>query len=76
MRGTATSRDVRLLLAGIALDAFGTGLTIPYLVVYLHDVRALALESIGVVVATPAIVALVLLGPTGMLIDRLGPDDR
>lgn len=69
----APSRDARLMLAGIALDAFGTGLTVPFLVVYLHDVRGLPLETIGAIVAVPALVALVLLGPTGMLIDRLGP---
>jgi MFS family permease len=73
MRGTAASRDARLMLTGIALDAFGTGLTVPFLVVYLHDVRALPLAIIGVIVAVPASVALALLGPTGMLIDRLGP---
>jgi MFS family permease len=61
------------MLAGIALDAFGTGLTVPFLVVYLHVVRGLPLGTIGVVVAVPATVALLLLGPTGMLIDRLGP---
>ncbi|HEV7733694.1 MAG TPA: MFS transporter [Candidatus Binatia bacterium] len=73
MRGAATSRDARLMLSGIALDAFGTGLTVPFLVVYLHDVRALPLETIGIIVAVPALIALVLLGPIGMLIDRLGP---
>jgi MFS family permease len=73
MRGAATPRDARLMLGGVALDAFGTGLTVPFLVVYLHDVRGLPLETIGVIVAVPAVVALLLLGPTGMLIDRLGP---
>ncbi len=73
MSGPASSRDTRLMLAGIALDAFGTGLTVPFLVVYLHGARGLPLETIGVVVAVPAMVALVLAGPTGMLIDRLGP---
>ncbi len=67
------SRDARLMLTGVAVDAFGTGLTLPFLVVYLHAVRGLSLEIVGLVVAVPAAVALVLLGPVGVLVDRIGP---
>jgi MFS family permease len=49
------------------------GLSLPLLVVYLHDVRGLPLDVVGVLAGTPALVALVLLGPIGVLIDRLGP---
>ena len=73
MPGPARSRDARLLLAGVAIDAFGTGLTLPFLVVYLHAVRGLPLETVGLIVAVPATLALVLLGPVGVLVDRLGP---
>jgi MFS family permease len=66
-------RDARVLLGGVAFDALGTGLVLPFLVVYLHDVRGLALATVGVLAAVPAVVALVLLAPLGVLIDRLGP---
>src|SRR5712671_6139130 len=50
----AMPRDERLLLTGVAVDAFGTGLTVPFLVVYLHGVRGLPLETVGLIVAVPA----------------------
>jgi MFS family permease len=73
MTAPTRSRDARLLLAGVAVDAFGTGLTLPFLVVYLHGVRGIPLETIGLIVAVPAAVALVLLAPIGVLVDRVGP---
>jgi MFS family permease len=73
VRHDPTSRDERFLLAGVAIDAFGTGLTLPFLVVYLHAVRGLPLETVGLIVAVPAAVALALLGPMGVLIDTAGP---
>jgi MFS family permease len=72
MAAVFRSRDERLLLVGVAVDAFGTGLTIPFLVVYLHGVRGIPLETIGLIVAVPAAVTLVLLGPIGWLVDRMG----
>lgn len=68
----AMPRDERLLLTGVAVDAFGTGLTVPFLVVYLHGVRGLPLETVGLIVAVPAVVALLVLVPIGTLIDRIG----
>jgi MFS family permease len=73
MTGPTRSRDARLLLTGVAVDAFGTGLTIPFLVVYLHGVRGIPLETVGLIAATPPAVALVLLAPLGVLVDRVGP---
>jgi MFS family permease len=46
---------------------------LPLLVVYLYDVRDLSLSVVGMLAATPPLVALLLLGPIGILIDRLGP---
>ncbi len=65
-------RDARLLLAGVAIDALGAGLALPFLVVYLHDIRGLSYQTVGLVIALPAAVALVLLAPMGALIDRFG----
>lgn len=66
-------REGRLLLSTVVVDALGTGFVLPFAVVYLHEVRGLPLETVGVVLAVPAVVALALLGPIGTIIDRFGP---
>src|SRR5215210_5611220 len=66
-------REGRLLLSTVVVDALGSGFVLPFAVVYLHEVRSLPLETVGVVLAVPAVVALALLGPIGTLIDRFGP---
>jgi MFS family permease len=66
-------REARVLLIGVAINAFGNGLALPLLVVYLYDVRGLPLDTVGLLAATPPLVALLLLGPIGALIDRYGP---
>jgi MFS family permease len=66
-------REGRLLLSTVVIDALGTGFVLPFAVVYLHEVRDLPLETVGVVLAVPAVVALLLLGPIGSVIDRFGP---
>jgi MFS family permease len=73
MPGSTPSRAARLLLAGVAVDAFGTGLTVPLLVVYLHQFRGIPMETIGLVAGVPPAVGVLLLGPIGILIDRIGP---
>lgn len=65
-------RSGRLLLLGVAVDALGTGLTLPFLVVYFREVRHIALPTVGVLMSLPPFVALVLLGPIGLAIDRFG----
>jgi MFS family permease len=65
-------RTGRLLLLGVAVDALGIGLTLPFLVVYLREVRGIPLSTIGILMALPPVVALVLLGPIGLAIDRFG----
>jgi MFS family permease len=66
-------REARILLVGVAVNALGLGLVLPLLVVYLYDVRGFALDTVGLLAATPPVVAMVLLGPIGIGIDRLGP---
>ena len=67
------SHEGRLLLSTVAVDALGRGLVLPFAVVYLHDVRHIPLGTVGTVIAVPAMVALLLLGPVGSIIDRFGP---
>ena len=70
---TDLPREGRLLLSTVIIDALGTGLVLPFAVIYLHEVRGIALETVGLVLAVPALVALLLLGPAGTIIDRFGP---
>jgi len=66
-------RDVWLLQVGGVMNSFGNGIVLPFLVIYLHNVRGFGLGTAGLVVATSAatlVVAGVLAGP---LVDRLGP---
>ena len=70
---TSLPREGRLLLASIIVDALGAGLVLPFGVVYLHEVRHMPLQTVGLVLSVPALVALALLGPAGSLIDRFGP---
>jgi MFS family permease len=66
-------RVARLMLLGVAVDALGVGLVLPFLVIYLHEVRDIPVSTVGVLAALPAVVALALVGPIGVLVDRLGP---
>ena len=66
-------RVARLMLVGVAIDALGFGLVLPFLVIYLHEVLGIGVSTVGVLAALPAVVALALAGPIGVLIDRLGP---
>jgi MFS family permease len=65
-------RSGRVLLVGVAIDALGVGLTLPFAVVYLREVRGIPLTTVGLLLSLPPIVALVLLGPIGLAIDRYG----
>jgi MFS family permease len=65
-------RDVWLLQLGGVMNSFGNGVVLPFLVIYLHDVRGFGLGVSGLVVSVSAAAQLsagVLAGP---LVDRLG----
>jgi MFS family permease len=64
---------VRRIQAGNALSAFGLGFTVPYLYVYVAQVRDLGATTAGAVLAVFAMAALVVLPFTGRVIDRRGP---
>lgn len=61
------------MLIGVGIDALGVGLVLPFLVIYLHEVRGIPVTTVGVLAALPAAVGLALGGPIGVLVDRLGP---
>ncbi|QXE39248.1 MFS transporter [Streptomyces sp. GMY02] len=64
---------MRRIQAGNALSAFGLGFTVPYLYVYVAQVRGLGASTAGAVLAVFAMAALVVLPFTGRVIDRRGP---
>lgn len=65
--------DARWMLLGIGLFALGTGLTLPFLFVYLHEVRGISIPVTGLVIGWVALAGLIA-GPLwGTAIDRYGP---
>jgi len=65
-------RDVWLLQLGGVANSFGNGVVLPFLVIYLHNVRGFGLGVAGLVIATSAAAQLVAGTTAGPLIDRLG----
>ncbi|MGW2697206.1 MFS transporter [Streptomyces sp. NPDC001296] len=64
---------MRRIHVGNALSAFGLGFTVPYLYVYVAQVRDLGAATAGVVLAVFAVAALVVLPLAGRAIVRRGP---
>src|SRR5438067_10274328 len=61
------------LLAGDLVSAVGSGLTLPFLLVYLHQVRGLGLGEAGLALSTVALAGLAGNPVGGSLADRIGP---
>jgi MFS family permease len=68
----ALPRNAWIVLGGDLLSAIGSGLTLPFLVVYLHRVRELDLELAGAALSTIALAALFGNPIAGLLVDRFG----
>ena len=66
-------REGKLLISTVVFQSIGTGLVLPFMVVYLHEVRGIPLETVGLLLALQAGVGIVLVAPAGALIDRIGP---
>ena len=64
--------EARRLLVGTLLSAIGRGLTLPFLFIYLTDVRGLSDARAGLVIGWYGAVTLVLSPLGGTLIDRYG----
>lgn len=72
-RLTGLPVEARRVLLGVAFFAVGNGLTLPFLLVYLHEVRGLATATAGVIIGWIALGGL-LAGPVwGAVVDRTGP---
>ena len=65
-------REGRLMLSIVVLEFLGTGLVLPFHVVYLHEVRDFSLSDVGLLLGLPPLMGLLVVGPGGSAIDRLG----
>jgi MFS family permease len=64
---------VRRLFVGIALSALGSGLTMPFLYVYLSEVRGISTATVGLLFAWMGLLGFAGSPLGGTLIDRFGP---
>ncbi|TIC89354.1 MFS transporter [Nocardioides sp. GY 10113] len=74
MRGfwAALPTEGRWLLSTVAIQTLGRGLTLPFTLIYLHEVRGFDLGLSGVLMGLIAGAGLVVTGPGGVLTDRYG----
>ena len=63
---------VWLLQVGGLMNSFGNGLALPFLVIYLHNVRGFSLGTAGLIVAVSSLAQLAAGILAGPLIDRVG----
>ena len=66
-------RPVWILQVGGLTNAFGNGIVLPFLIIYLHNVRGIPLGLAGLVAAVNSAAALVSGFVAGSLSDRVGP---
>jgi MFS family permease len=62
---------VVVLQGGWALNNFGTGLILPFEIIYLHAARGFSTATAGLVVGTVMGAAAVVTPPSGALLDRV-----
>lgn len=68
----ALPTEGRWLLSTVAIQTLGRGMTLPFTIIYLHEVRGFDLGFSGALMSLIAITGLVVTGPGGTLIDRYG----
>ncbi len=62
----------RWLLSTTAISTLGRGMTLPFTVIYMHEVRGIDLDVAGLLMGLIAVVAVLITAPVGILTDRLG----
>ncbi|MCY7394821.1 MAG: MFS transporter [Nocardioides sp.] len=65
-------REGKLLLSVVVFEFVGTGLVLPFWVVYLHEVRGFSLGTAGLLLGLQPLFGLLAAGPGGAVIDRYG----
>ena len=68
----ALPREGRFLLSTVALQHLGRGMTLPFTVIYLHEVRDFSLETSGTLMGLMAVIAAVYGPIAGAFVDRVG----
>jgi MFS family permease len=66
-------RPVWVLQGGGLVNSFGNGMVLPFLIIYLHNVRGVPLGLAGLIAAANSAAALVTGFVAGTLADRIGP---
>lgn len=61
-----------MLFAGYALNFFGSGMTMPFIMLYLHDVRHLSLGTAGLMMSLSSFAGLLMSPLVGYAVDNLG----
>lgn len=61
------------MLGAFGIDALGSGLFLPFSVLFFTATTPLGLQEIGLALSTAAIVRLPVTPVSGMLTDRIGP---
>jgi MFS family permease len=69
---SALPTEGRWLLSTIAVQTLGRGLTLPFTLIYLHEVRGFDLGLSGALMGVIAVAGLLVTGPGGTLTDRYG----
>ncbi|MEP7091696.1 MAG: MFS transporter [Nocardioidaceae bacterium] len=62
----------KLLLSVVVFEFVGTGLVLPFWIVYLHEVRGFSLSTSGLLLGLQPLMGLGIAVPGGALIDRIG----
>jgi MFS family permease len=68
----ALPREGRWLLSTVAIQTLGRGLTLPFTLIYLHEVRGFDLGLAGTLMALVAVTGFLVTGPSGALTDKYG----
>ncbi|TNM39811.1 MFS transporter [Nocardioides albidus] len=68
----ALPTEGRWLLSTVAIQTLGRGLTLPFTLIYLHEVRGFELGLSGTLMALIAVVGFAVTAPGGALVDRYG----
>ncbi len=68
----ALPTEGRWLLSTVAIQTLGRGMTLPFTIIYLHEVRGFDLGLSGALMSLIAVTGLLVTGPGGTLIDRYG----
>jgi MFS family permease len=69
---TKLPRNLRILLSAAFVSYLGSGLTFPFLFIYLHLVRGISIGITGLLISGTAVLALVAGPAAGAVIDRFG----